>query len=393
VDSKWLLRFAVLGVETQLYLATCALFRRVDDARIEGSGIDVKANRTLIEFAWIHHAVDRITGVDSAGMRDVHLHGIQRLQPACSGINVLAYEMEILHLKAPNRNRHPAILVTMVMDRAGLTDLPANRHQFIKSSTIDKVSGVVLTVPIEIWRKRVRVDGHLRQEPPNRFYRSERRLRHLPQPLHELVNGHCLSGCMHRVIRAMSIAQVCCAFARSGVNSDWNADMFEFFRRSIRKAPVVLVGLFATGSLLAGDAFLSTPATGRFILSPLSGRSLLKQCSRLTPGDVSGFWRPSSHDVDELETYLSKYLEAGRKGNQAMPPSGQAYHRQYVGFTRNSERFIYGNFYPASAASDFSKDNEAKQALVVCDGGPAFWGIVFRVSTKSFEEIRFNGFG
>jgi len=90
---------------------------------------------------------------------------------------------------------------------------------------------------------------------------------------------------------------------------------------------------------------------------------------------------------------LSAYLEVRRKGNQAIPPSGQAYHRQYIGLTINSEQFIYGNFYPASAVSDFWKDKQAKLALVVCDGGPAFWGIVFRVSTKSFEEIRFNGLG
>jgi len=191
----------------------------------------------------------------------------------------------------------------------------------------------------------------------------------------------------------MSIAQLYHEFARSVVCPHWSTAILDFFQRRGSKVALVLFSLFGTGSLLAGDAFLDAPATGRFILSPPSGKELLRQCSRPTPRDVAGFWRPSSHDVDELETSLSAYLEVRRKGNQAIPPSGQAYHRQYIGLTINSEQFIYGNFYPASAVSDFWKDKQAKLALVVCDGGPAFWGIVFRVSTKSFEEIRFNGLG
>ena len=165
------------------------------------------------------------------------------------------------------------------------------------------------------------------------------------------------------------------------------------FLKNSRKLVFVFLGFFATVSLLAADAFFETPARGRFILNSSSGKDLLNQCSRTTPKDFVGFWRPSSRDVDELEVALSEYLEARRKAGQAMPPSAQAYHRQYVGFTRNSERFIYGNFYPANAASDFWNGKEANQALAVCDGGPAFWGIVFRVSIKSFEEIQFNGRG
>jgi len=77
---------------------------------------------------------------------------------------------------------------------------------------------------------------------------------------------------------------------------------------------LVLFSLFGTGSLLAGDAFLDAPATGRFILSPPSGKELLRQCSRPTPRDVAGFWRPSSHDVDELETSFPHTWKCGVKG-------------------------------------------------------------------------------
>jgi hypothetical protein len=141
---------------------------------------------------------------------------------------------------------------------------------------------------------------------------------------------------------------------------------------------------------VAADPTFESPSTGRFVLATSLGPELLKQCSRAAPHAVSGFWKPSMHDIDQLELALAKYLEDRARAGQQTPPQAQSYHRQYVGFTNGSERFIYGNFYPASAATGLWKDKEAKRAFGVCDGGPAFWGIVFRVSSKTVEEIRFN---
>ena len=76
----------------------------------------------------------------------------------------------------------------------------------------------------------------------------------------------------------------------------------------------------------------------------------------------------------------------------SVPPKGANYRRQYVGFVRNGERFIYGNFYRESSIRAM-KFNELTQPMAVCDGGPSFWGIVYRVSTKTFEEPAFNGLG
>lgn len=157
---------------------------------------------------------------------------------------------------------------------------------------------------------------------------------------------------------------------------------------------VVRIGFLAiTLNLPASDAFLAPSATGRFVLSPSLGKDVLSQCSRPTPSEVSEFWKPPSQDIEELELALPKYLDTREKIGQPAPPKGQAYHRQYIGFTSKSERFIYGNFYPTSAAIGFWKDKQAKLAFGVCDGGPVFWGIVFRVSTKTFEQIHFNGIG
>ena len=62
--------------------------------------------------------------------------------------------------------------------------------------------------------------------------------------------------------------------------------------------------LLATIGLLAADESFEAPATGRFIFGPSLGQELLKQCSRATPQGASRFWKPSTHDIDELELAL-----------------------------------------------------------------------------------------
>ena len=156
---------------------------------------------------------------------------------------------------------------------------------------------------------------------------------------------------------------------------------------------IVIACALATLSLLAADQSFESPARGRFVLGPSLGKELLNQCSRGTPRGVSEFWKPSTNQIDQLELALGEYLASREKAGQQIPPQGRSYHRQYVGFTKGSERFIYGNFYPASAATGFGEGKESKQPLAICDGGPVFWGIVFSVSTKTFEDIQFNGLG
>lgn len=82
-------------------------------------------------------------------------------------------------------------------------------------------------------------------------------------------------------------------------------------------------------------------------------------------------------------------MDQREKAGKTVPPKGTKYHVQYVGFIRNSERYIYGNFYPASQESGAY---EERQAVQVCDGGHAFWGIVYRLKTRTFEDPQFNGF-
>lgn len=150
------------------------------------------------------------------------------------------------------------------------------------------------------------------------------------------------------------------------------------FRMILRLGLLVFVG-FVWGVSGAQDAHV-------FILPPSIGPKLLAQCSRPTPQSVSSFWSPTLQDVAELETLLAPFMRSTPSGAAALPL--ERFHRQYVGFIRDGKRYIYGNFY----AGGFGLQDEQRQPMVICDGGNYFWGIVFTVESKSFEDLHFNGF-
>jgi hypothetical protein len=126
-----------------------------------------------------------------------------------------------------------------------------------------------------------------------------------------------------------------------------------------------------------------------FVLTPSKGPELLKQCSRGTPRGVDGFWMPSSGEIAELEARLEPFLKASSQGREVLPLD--QYHRQYIGFTRQDKHYIYGSFYAVPGA--FLARYEATEAVLVCDGGSHFWGIVFSVDSKAFMDLAFNGIG
>ncbi len=150
-----------------------------------------------------------------------------------------------------------------------------------------------------------------------------------------------------------------------------------------------MIAILAVGSFAMGQSS-SFPPSGRFLLSPPAARLIFDQCSRSAPSPKSDLWEPSTKDLDDLEASLEKYLHLRENSGKAVPPKNIKCHRQYVGFIRNGERYVYGNFYPGS--EEFAV-NEAIHAVQVCDGGNNFWGIVYSVKTGTFEEPQFNGVG
>jgi hypothetical protein len=68
---------------------------------------------------------------------------------------------------------------------------------------------------------------------------------------------------------------------------------------------------------------------------------------------------------------------------------------QYVGVIIKGRKYIYINAFPL-AEVDPNKTNRptfdpSKSALIICDGGSAYWGALFDITTKQFSFLSFNG--
>ena len=115
---------------------------------------------------------------------------------------------------------------------------------------------------------------------------------------------------------------------------------------------------------------------------------LFHQCSRSAPVPGDHLWQPSAAEIAGLEAALPAYVADRRSRGEKSPPESVLYHRQYAGFTRGRDRLIYGSFFPAHAAA---APRPLSSPVIICDGGPVFWGIVYNVTTRRFEEPQFNG--
>lgn len=66
---------------------------------------------------------------------------------------------------------------------------------------------------------------------------------------------------------------------------------------------------------------------------------------------------------------------------------------QFVGIELEGEKYIYINAFDKSAIYNNNLKDWKTKAVKVCDGGHAYWGILFQVTSQSFFELSFNGEG
>ncbi|MDR0777517.1 MAG: hypothetical protein LBE81_12920 [Azonexus sp.] len=160
------------------------------------------------------------------------------------------------------------------------------------------------------------------------------------------------------------------------------------------------------------------------ILEPDHGPALLKQCSRRAP-HAAEFWRPELFQVQELEAGLPALLDSSdtdvfisnvtsqpheigiktkayrwprdtvseKVGDKLRLPLAE-YKRQYIGFIRSGEKFIYGNFYvnrPLPSSLAHLREKIDQTPVIICDGGSSSWGVVYSVEGKTFQDMAING--
>lgn len=154
---------------------------------------------------------------------------------------------------------------------------------------------------------------------------------------------------------------------------------------------MIIRQILITVVLLCGWAFCTFAESlpdNLVILPEQQGESALAQCSRATPGGITGFWTPSVRQVLEVEKRLPELLIAS--GHNIRLSDSR---RQYVGVIRGDSHLIYINAFPAVEPREKWDRGWRSRAFTVCDGGPQFWGLLFNPANPTFLFIDFNGVG
>src|SRR5262249_34358175 len=136
-----------------------------------------------------------------------------------------------------------------------------------------------------------------------------------------------------------------------------------------------------------------SPAT-RTILAGDQAMALSHQCSRASPGPVSGQWTPSNDDLEQLEKPLESVLTGQLviSGSTAAPAD---YYRQSAGYIINGRRVIYVNGVNRSVVNDDANATHPidwrTQAISICDGGTLTFGAEYDEDTRQLSKFAFNG--
>ncbi|BDI61396.1 hypothetical protein [Qipengyuania nanhaisediminis] len=153
-------------------------------------------------------------------------------------------------------------------------------------------------------------------------------------------------------------------------------------------------------ALLIASACTSIPERpGNVVLiAPDDGADLVRQCSRQGPDDAAAFFTPSPREITAIETATMRALREARDAHEAYiagakgqvtafswPDDPSTYERQYVGYVSGGKRMIYGNFLPGGTGP------ASAHPLVVCDGGPRFFGVEYDSGENRVVRIAFNG--
>jgi len=151
---------------------------------------------------------------------------------------------------------------------------------------------------------------------------------------------------------------------------------------------MIMIMILAVGWLALPYIWLPK---GTSTISLWRAADTFRQCSRDTPKTDGNYWLPTASDIAELELNLPTMLKLRDLHGQKVPPKFQQFQRQYIGFTRNGQRFIYANFSSIYSDEPWKEWSIIERPVIVCDGGAGFWGVVYDPKEQRFEEPQFNG--
>lgn len=153
-----------------------------------------------------------------------------------------------------------------------------------------------------------------------------------------------------------------------------------------RKPLCVFCAALMAGAVVAEPAVLTL--ADPVPLSIEEAPSVFQQCSRMTPDHDEGeYWLPSRAEIADLEAALTDNFTTNPDAIAGLLDRDDPMSGQYVGFMRGPKKYIYASYAPVSVYS-YVEDGSA---LIVCDGGYSFWGIVYDPETQTFSEFAANG--
>ena len=157
--------------------------------------------------------------------------------------------------------------------------------------------------------------------------------------------------------------------------------------------------LFSASLLFAGPlTAASLSSVDGVILSADQSKALLNQCSRGAPRHVTGMWRPTDVQIRELERRLPAALALKAQERGPRYTQATAFRRQYAGLLVGSRRIVYVNAFPPDVGNPAKEGTPAarvfdwhREPVIVCDGGPAFFGVEYDPQQRTFSNFEFNG--
>lgn len=120
------------------------------------------------------------------------------------------------------------------------------------------------------------------------------------------------------------------------------------------------------------------------------GAELVRQCSRPAPAPAARYWKPDAAIVARVEQAVADYMKTDRYrqrvSTESTRPALDQFVRQYTAYESDGRTMVYVNLLPWK----FVERGPGKP-VVVCDGGPQFWGVEFDVELDRIVGVEFNG--
>ncbi len=153
--------------------------------------------------------------------------------------------------------------------------------------------------------------------------------------------------------------------------------------------------IFVLFFILFGSYYRTSTDSPKYIvrLNTSEGKRIMKQCSRGTPKKVKSFFYVQDSTLNIIKEEFDKIKEVKSSYNSYINDLDY-YAYQVIGLVIKKDSFIYINAFPIRDKNpDDVKKYWRKDAVVICDGGHNYWGILFNIKKKTFSDLNRNGPG